>query len=269
LRTDPHLPALSPDENLKALSPDEKLARVTGAPRDAAIGAEPVSRAPAGPRPRGGAVVRAAKRAIDVSASAVALLVLSPVLLVVAAAVRLNMGSPVLFRQERPGLGTRPFTMLKFRTMRAPGPDDDPMRSDSRRLTPVGAFLRRTSLDELPELLNVLRGDMSLVGPRPLLNEYLPYFREREMQRFHVRPGITGWAQVNGRNEASWDERLGRDAWYVENWSLGLDLRILARTVLAVAGGSGVVADPRSVMLNLDEERAAERAAPPEPHAGA
>lgn len=169
------------------------------------------------------------------------------------------MGRPVLFRQTRPGYRAKPFFLYKFRTMReAYGPDGTP-RPDAERLTRLGRFLRRKSLDELPQLWNVCRGDMSLVGPRPLLTRYLPYFTDRERLRQTVRPGITGWAQIRGRNAASWDQRLSDDVWYVENWSLSLDLKILLMTLKAVLEGSGVVVDPRATMLNLDEERAARR----------
>ena len=208
---------------------------------------------PAAPPPR---LARAMKRGVDIFVSLAGLIVLAPLMAVIALTVRLTMGSPVIFRQQRPGIHERPFTILKFRSMRdvirssgGPPPDDE-------RLTRIGAFLRTTSLDELPELWNVLKGDMSLVGPRPLLVRYTPYFTPRERLRMEVRPGITGWAQVNGRNLSSWDDRLENDVWYVEHWSLRLDARILALTLRQVVSRSGVVVDARSVMLNLDEERA-------------
>jgi lipopolysaccharide/colanic/teichoic acid biosynthesis glycosyltransferase len=180
------------------------------------------------------------KRALDVAASAAALLALSPVLAAVALAVAVGMGRPVLFVQVRPGLRGRPFRIYKFRTMRdAAGPDGRPL-ADAERLTPFGRFLRASSLDELPELWNVLRGDMSLVGPRPLLMEYLPLYSPRQARRMEVRPGITGWAQVNGRNAAGWAERFEMDVWYVDHRSLRLDLRILLLTLLRVAGRQGV-----------------------------
>ncbi|HEX8453268.1 MAG TPA: sugar transferase [Longimicrobium sp.] len=197
----------------------------------------------------------AVKRLVDVLASAGGLLVLSPVLLAVAVAVRWSMGSPVLFRQVRPGRHAVPFAMYKFRTMRDAHDENGNPLPDGERLTAVGRFLRKTSLDELPELINVLRGDMSLVGPRPLLMRYLPYYTPREQRRHDVRPGITGWAQVNGRNTARWAERLEMDVWYVEHQSLWLDLKVLARTAASLLGQKGVVVDPRSAMLNLDEER--------------
>lgn len=183
-----------------------------------------------------------AKRTLDVVSSTVLLVVLSPLLLMVAIAIMLSMGSPVLFRQARPGLGGRIFTMYKFRTMRsAPqGATLEQLQStDADRTTKLGRFLRATSADELPELVNVLLGQMSLVGPRPLLPEYLEKYNHEQARRHEVRPGITGWAQVNGRNAVSWDERLKMDVWYVDNRSPGLDARILLMTFGAVFGGRG------------------------------
>jgi len=176
-------------------------------------------------------------------------------MVVIALAIATVMGSPVLFRQRRSGLQGRQFTMLKFRTMRADTDSEGRLLPDALRLTPLGAFLRSTSLDELPQLLNVLKGEMSLVGPRPLMPEYMPYYTQREQLRHTVLPGITGWAQVRGRNQARWDERLAMDVWYVENWSLWLDMRVLALTLMAVLGRTGVVVYPASAMLSLDEER--------------
>ncbi len=196
-----------------------------------------------------------AKRAMDVAVALAALVVLSPLLAGVAAAVFATMGRPILFRQERPGRDANPFVIVKFRTMRVPRKGDIAAATDAVRLTPLGARLRRYSLDELPELWNVLRGDMSLVGPRPLLTAYLPYYTDLERRRFAVRPGITGWAQVRGRNHARWDDRLADDVWYVDHWGLWLDVRILLRTVRQIVRGQDVVADARSIMLNLDEER--------------
>lgn len=180
------------------------------------------------------------KRALDVLASAAGLVVLSPVLLLVALAVRVNLGSPVFFRQERPGLHGRTFRLVKFRTMRDATDRDGRPLPDAERLTPFGRFLRASSLDELPELWNVLRGDMSLVGPRPLLTQYLPLYSPRQARRHEVRPGLTGWAQVNGRNALGWKERLELDVWYVEHRSLVLDLRILLRTVATVFARRGI-----------------------------
>ncbi len=196
-----------------------------------------------------------AKRILDLAASCLLLVVLSPLLAAIALVVMATMGRPVLFAQLRPGLEGRLFRIYKFRTMTNRRDRDGELLPDGQRLTRFGRWLRRRSLDELPELLNVVKGDMSLVGPRPLLTRYLPYYSERERQRHRVRPGITGWAQIHGRNEAGWDERLERDVWYVEHRSFGLDLRILARTIAAVIRGAGVVEDPRSIMRNLDEER--------------
>ena len=168
------------------------------------------------------------KRAFDLFVVLIALPVWGPVVLVLWLAVRIKMGTPVFFRQMRPGLNEKPFELIKFRTMRTGE------GTDAERLTGFGQFLRRTSLDELPELLNVLRGDLSLVGPRPLLMRYLPLYSIRQRRRHEVRPGITGWAQVNGRNAISWERKFEYDVWYVENRSFGLDLKILFLTVLQV-----------------------------------
>ena len=185
------------------------------------------------------------KRLLDIGGAAAGLLLAAVPMVVVAAIVLVTMGRPVLFRQARPGRGGRPFTLVKFRTMRGgDGPDE-------QRVTRVGRFLRRTSLDELPELWNVLRGDMSLVGPRPLLVEYLERYTPREARRHEVRPGLTGLAQVAGRNATTWEERLELDVQYVETRSLGLDLRILARTVLVVLRGEGISADGHATMPEL------------------
>lgn len=179
------------------------------------------------------------KRLLDVIAAALALIVLAPLIALIAVAVRLTMGSPVLFRQERPGLHGRVFTILKFRTMRQP-PVGGRDASDAARLTPFGRFLRSTSLDELPELINVLRGDMSLVGPRPLLVEYLPLYSAEQARRHEVRPGLTGWAQVNGRNAIDWERKLALDVWYVDHRSFALDLRILLATLDRVVSRQGI-----------------------------
>jgi lipopolysaccharide/colanic/teichoic acid biosynthesis glycosyltransferase len=174
------------------------------------------------------------KRALDIVGAALGLVILSPLLLVIAVAVRLAHGSPVLFRQRRPGRFGAPFELCKFRTMTERRGPAGELLPDVQRLTRLGRFLRRTSLDELPELLNVLRGDMSLVGPRPLLMEYLPLYSAEEARRHDVRPGITGWAQVNGRNDQTWPERFRLDVWYVDHASLRLDLEILRRTIATV-----------------------------------
>jgi sugar transferase EpsL len=185
------------------------------------------------------------KRSLDVLLSVLGLAVLSPLLLGLAIAVRLALGSPILFRQSRPGLHGRPFTLYKFRSLR-----DDPTgtRPDQERLTRFGSMLRQTSLDELPELWNVLRGDMSLVGPRPLLMEYLPLYTPEQARRHDVRPGLTGWAQVNGRNALSWPEKFRHDIWYVDNWSLALDLKILAASVASVLTRRGIASADAATM---------------------
>ncbi|WP_304524158.1 sugar transferase [Deinococcus betulae] len=204
---------------------------------------------------RGGSAYNPVKRLVDVAVSALALAALGLPMLALATLVRSRLGSPVIFQQVRPGRYGDAFRMYKFRTMTDERGPDGELLPDARRLTPFGAWMRSTSLDELPGLLNVLKGDMSLVGPRPLLMRYTPYFTARERQRLDVRPGITGWAQVNGRNMASWDDRLGMDVWYVQNMSLGLDQKILWMTVQKVLGRSGVVVDAESIMQNLDDER--------------
>lgn len=180
------------------------------------------------------------KRAFDVTVAAVALVVLAPVIAVTAIVVRLAMGSPVLFRQRRAGHQGRPFTLLKFRTMRRPRPGEDGPEHDDARTGRLGRVLRATSLDELPSLLNVLRGDMSLVGPRPLPEAYVPRYTPEQARRLAVRPGLTGWAVVHGRNLLSWEERFVLDCWYVDHRSFGLDLRILARSVVMVLRRTGV-----------------------------
>lgn len=174
------------------------------------------------------------KRLIDITASGAALTVLSPVLAITAYKVKKNLGSPILFKQTRPGLNGKPFEMIKFRTMKDATDKDGNLLPDSERLTPFGQKLRSTSLDELPELWNVLKGDMSLVGPRPLLMEYLPLYNSEQARRHNVRPGITGYAQVNGRNAISWDKKFELDTWYVDNHSLWVDLNILAKTIYIV-----------------------------------
>lgn len=180
------------------------------------------------------------KRVIDFSGALLLLIVLAPVLGAVAIGVRLNLGKPVLFRQQRPGLHGRPFTLIKFRTMRGAGTGEPATADDERRLTPFGKWVRATSLDELPELWCVLRGDMSLVGPRPLLMRYLPLYSPEQMRRHDVRPGLTGWAQVNGRNALSWDDKFRLDLWYVDNRNTLLDLKILLRTAASVLRREGI-----------------------------
>ena len=189
-----------------------------------------------------------AKRAFDVTVACVGIVVLSPLLAWIAWQVRRELGSPVFFRQARPGLGGRPFMLIKFRTMtNAHDAEGNPL-SDADRLTRLGRWLRSTSLDELPELWNVLRGDMSLVGPRPLLVQYLDRYTPEQARRHEVRPGITGWAQVRGRNAISWDEKLALDVWYVDNRNFWLDLRILLETVVKVARREGISAAGEATM---------------------
>ena len=188
------------------------------------------------------------KRSLDILLSGGLLCFLAPLLAFLALRIRKEMGSPVLFRQTRPGLREVPFEMVKFRTMTDARSRDGTPLPDGDRLTPLGRFLRSTSLDELPELLNVLRGDMSLVGPRPLLPEYLPLYSPRQRRRHEVRPGITGWAQIHGRNAVDWETRLEMDVWYVEHRSFLLDLRILARTLFTVLRRSGIEAPGHDTM---------------------
>ena len=188
------------------------------------------------------------KRALDLGVASVALLAALPVLLVAGAAVRATLGSPVLFVQARPGREGRLFRLVKLRTMRdAVGPDGKAL-PDEERLTGLGRFLRAASIDELPQIWNVLRGDVSLVGPRPLLVQYLPRYSSEQARRHDVLPGITGWAQVNGRNALSWEEKLALDAWYVDHWTLGLDLKILAMTVARVFQRSGISREGHATM---------------------
>ena len=182
------------------------------------------------------------KRSLDVVVSAAALLLLSPAITLLALLVRFKLGSPVLFRQQRPGLNGRVFTMVKFRTMTNERNAQGELLPDERRLPPFGQFLRSSSLDELPELWNVLKGDMSLVGPRPLLVEYLPLYSAEQARRHEVRPGITGWAQINGRNAIDWEEKLRLDVWYVDHRSLWLDLRIFFATFARILHREGISA---------------------------
>jgi lipopolysaccharide/colanic/teichoic acid biosynthesis glycosyltransferase len=184
-------------------------------------------------------------------------MVLSPLLVVLAILVRVLLGGPVLFRQERTGINKQSFTILKFRTMTNACDANGNLLSDSQRLTRFGNFLRSTSLDELPELWNVVLGEMSLVGPRPLLPRYNSSYTERESRRFELLPGITGWAQINGRNDLAWDDRLECDVYYVERLSMWLDVKILLLTIVKVMRRDNVEVDPERTFGNLDEERAA------------
>lgn len=188
------------------------------------------------------------KRIFDIAASACALILLSPVLLVVMLLVRIKLGSPIFFTQVRPGLHGKPFKMVKFRTMTDERDEQGELLPDAVRLTKFGQFLRSTSLDELPELWNVLKGDMSLVGPRPLLMEYLSLYNAEQKRRHEVRPGITGWAQVNGRNTVDWPERFQLDVWYVDNRSLWLDIKVLFATVKKVLVRDGIAAEGEATM---------------------
>lgn len=188
------------------------------------------------------------KRSIDIVAAFSGVVILFPLLLFVAAVVRLCLGSPVLFRQVRPGRGGKPFIIYKFRTMKDIRDAQRNLLPDEERLTRIGHFLRATSIDELPGLFNVLKGDMSLVGPRPLLMEYLKLYTPEQARRHEVKPGITGWAQVNGRNAIAWEEKFALDVWYVDNWSLWLDLKILWLTLVKVVKRSGISAAGHATM---------------------
>lgn len=185
------------------------------------------------------------KRIVDIAVSAVLLILFSPVIAATALLVRLGLGSPVLFRQTRPGRGGSPFILFKFRTMKTGD------GSDGERLTTLGRKIRSLSLDELPQLWNVLRGDMSLVGPRPLLMQYLPRYSPEQARRHEMRPGITGWAQINGRNTVAWDERFRMDVWYIDHWSLSLDVKILFKTAHRVLSRSGVTAPGEATMTEF------------------
>lgn len=191
------------------------------------------------------------KRILDITIASTALILLSPVYFIVARKVKKNLGSPVLFRQVRPGLHGKPFKMIKFRTMKdALDAEGNPL-PDSERLTPFGKMLRATSLDEMPELWNVIKGDMSIVGPRPLLMEYLPLYNEEQAKRHNVRPGITGYAQVNGRNAISWEKKFELDTWYVENQSLWLDFKIMLKTIKKVIAKDDISAQGEATMTKF------------------
>ena len=188
------------------------------------------------------------KRLFDITAATAALVILSPVYAITAYKVKKNLGSPVIFKQTRPGLNGKPFEMIKFRSMKdAIDTEGNPLEDDER-LTAFGKTLRNSSLDELPELWNVIKGDMSLVGPRPLLMEYLPLYNDEQARRHHVRPGITGYAQVNGRNAIGWNEKFALDTWYVDHQSLWLDIKLLFKTVKKVIIKDGISADGEATM---------------------
>jgi lipopolysaccharide/colanic/teichoic acid biosynthesis glycosyltransferase len=200
---------------------------------------------------------RRGKRLFDIVASAVALVILSPFFLLLIVFVWVFLGTPIVFRQVRSGRGKRPFRILKFRSMTEERDASGNLLPDSRRLTRFGRFLRSTSLDELPELLNVLKGEMSLVGPRPLPPGYDSYYSERELRRFDLRPGITGWAQINGRNDLAWDDRLECDVYYAESFSFIMDIKILFLTVVKVLRRDNVQVDPGLTFERLDKLRQA------------
>ena len=188
------------------------------------------------------------KRPLDLALSLFALIVLSPLFLIVAIAIVINLGTPILFIQDRPGLDGRVFKMYKFRTMTEERNTDGNLLPDEARLTPFGKILRKTSLDELPELINIIKGDMSIVGPRPLLTEYLPRYSEEQLHRHDVRPGLTGYAQVNGRNSISWEEKFKDDVWYVDHISFFNDVKIIIKTIIVVLTRKGISSDTSATM---------------------
>jgi len=195
------------------------------------------------------------KRFFDFIFAFVGLIILSPIFILVTIGLYFaNQGKPFFF-QDRPGLNERIFKIIKFKTMNDKKDENGNLLSDAKRLTKVGSFVRKTSLDELPQLINVLIGDMSLIGPRPLLIKYLPFYKNEERIRHSIRPGITGWAQVNGRNTARWDDRLSLDVVYVQNMSFLFDIKIIYKTILKVVKSENIVIDPESIMKNLDDER--------------
>jgi len=195
------------------------------------------------------------KRLFDITAALLGLLLLLPLMALVFWQVSRKLGSPVFFRQVRPGLNGKPFEMIKFRTMRDAVNAAGDQLPDSERMTPLGRFLRSSSLDELPELWNVLKGEMSLVGPRPLLMEYLPLYSKEQYRRHEVRPGVTGWAQINGRNALSWDEKFKFDIWYVDNRSFWLDLKIILSTIKKVVVRDGISADGEVTMTKFTGDK--------------
>lgn len=196
-----------------------------------------------------------AKKTFDRAVALGALVATAPIIAAAAVAVRTTLGSPVFFRQERPGRGGVPFRIVKMRTMSDERGPDGELLPDDKRLTKLGKFLRASSIDELPQLWNVLRGELSLVGPRPLLMQYLPLYSREQARRHDVLPGITGWAQVHGRNALRWEEKFALDVWYVDHWSLGLDLRILARTLGSVLNRQGISSAGHVTMPNFEGSR--------------
>lgn len=196
-------------------------------------------------------IAHLAKRLLDVAVAGMALLLLWPLMLVIFVALRASLRGPAYFTQERPGLNGRLFKIYKFRTMSDECDEEGRLLPDGERLTPLGTFLRRTSLDELPQLLNILQGDLSLVGPRPLLPKYLPLYTIEQNRRHDVPPGLTGWAQVNGRNAIAWEERFALDVWYVDNWSLWLDFKILGMTALRVLQREGINSEGQATVAEF------------------
>ncbi|WP_411843787.1 sugar transferase [Salinicoccus sp. HZC-1] len=196
------------------------------------------------------------KRVFDISAATLGLLLLFPLMAITAALIKMKMGGPVIFRQERPGYHGEPFELYKFRTMTDETDDNGELLPDAERLTPVGIMIRKYSLDELPQLINVIKGDLSLVGPRPLLMQYLPLYNKRQMERHEVRPGITGWAQVNGRNTIPWEEKFEMDVWYVENQSFWLDIKILILTIQKVLKSEGISQEGESTARAFNGNKA-------------
>lgn len=188
------------------------------------------------------------KRILDIISSLLAIIILSPLLAVTAVLVKTKLGSPVLFRQERPGKDEKIFTLIKFRTMTDERDENGELLPDEVRLTKFGKFLRSTSIDELPELFNILKGDMSVIGPRPLLVEYIPRYNEHQHRRHEVRPGLSGWAQVNGRNTVSWEDKFDMDVHYVDNYSFAMDVKILFMTVLNVIKKEGISSETSATM---------------------
>ena len=188
------------------------------------------------------------KRLFDILCALGGLIILLPVLLICAILIRINLGSPIFFRQKRIGKGNKEFEMIKFRTMKDAFDKNGNALPDDQRMTKLGKILRSLSLDELPELINILKGDMSLIGPRPLLIQYLPLYNERQIKRHDVTPGLTGWAQINGRNSLTWTEKFELDIWYVENWSLGLDIKIFFMTFYKVFKREGISQEGQSTM---------------------
>lgn len=195
------------------------------------------------------------KRTFDIFAAFFGLIVLSPIMIFLAWKIRRKLGSPVLFRQVRPGLNGKPFEMVKFRTMRDATDEEGRQLPDNQRMTSFGSFLRSSSLDELPELWNVLKGEMSLVGPRPLLMEYLPLYTPEQYRRHDVRPGITGWAQINGRNSLSWEDKFKLDTWYVDNRTMRLDIKIICLTLKKVIVKEGISADGEATMSKFTGQK--------------